>query len=175
MILVTCFMDSFQHHAAFSTGYWCYDRHRSFRLVVCDVCRYQIAQSVLSSLKVIYYSAQLFRRSVLYLIAILQKYVHVFQCGIIIAVFTTTSLTTNAETFLRYLYSDDDAHEIIAFFNDGTFAFCQNCGSDTKDTFHRLFSTSFIERDSYKITMNNICIAKDIYLPLPQGRQPPDK
>ncbi|MER3697282.1 hypothetical protein J8810_24930, partial [Klebsiella pneumoniae] len=42
--------------------YWCYDRHRSVRLVICfDLAIDQIAQFGLSSLKVIYYSAQLFR------------------------------------------------------------------------------------------------------------------
>ncbi|WP_216084462.1 hypothetical protein, partial [Shigella sonnei] len=40
---------------------WCYDRHCSVRLVICfDLAIDQIAQSGLSSLKVIYYSAQLF-------------------------------------------------------------------------------------------------------------------
>ncbi|WP_216078365.1 hypothetical protein, partial [Shigella sonnei] len=39
----------------------CYDRHCSVRLVICfDLAIDQIAQSGLSSLKVIYYSAQLF-------------------------------------------------------------------------------------------------------------------
>ncbi|HGW3055659.1 TPA: hypothetical protein ACNP97_003973, partial [Klebsiella pneumoniae] len=43
-------------------GYWCYDRHRSVRLVVLvGLAIDQIAQSGLSSLSVIYYSAQLFR------------------------------------------------------------------------------------------------------------------
>ncbi|MER3964564.1 hypothetical protein J8991_27780, partial [Klebsiella pneumoniae] len=42
--------------------YWCYDRHRSVRLVVLvGLAIDQIAQSGLSSLSVIYYSAQLFR------------------------------------------------------------------------------------------------------------------
>ncbi|MGL0842910.1 tyrosine-type recombinase/integrase, partial [Klebsiella pneumoniae] len=41
---------------------WCYDRHRSVRLVVLvGLAIDQIAQSGLSSLSVIYYSAQLFR------------------------------------------------------------------------------------------------------------------
>ncbi|AUJ40467.1 hypothetical protein, partial [Klebsiella pneumoniae] len=41
--------------------YWCYDRHRSVRLVVLvGLAIDQIAQSGLSSLSVIYYSAQLF-------------------------------------------------------------------------------------------------------------------
>ncbi|MBN4170798.1 hypothetical protein JYK11_13070, partial [Shigella dysenteriae] len=41
---------------------WCYDRHCSVRLVICfDLAIDQIAQSGLSSLKMIYYSAQLFR------------------------------------------------------------------------------------------------------------------
>ncbi|MGH2262370.1 hypothetical protein ACRBQE_23715, partial [Klebsiella pneumoniae] len=47
--------------ASFVTRYWCYDRHRSVRLVICfDLAIDQIAQFGLSSLKVIYYSAQLF-------------------------------------------------------------------------------------------------------------------
>ncbi|WP_420172959.1 hypothetical protein, partial [Leclercia adecarboxylata] len=42
-------------------GYWCYDRHRSVRLVVLvGLAIDQIAQSGLSSLSVIYYSAHLF-------------------------------------------------------------------------------------------------------------------
>jgi len=56
-----CFMDCFLHQASFVTGNWCYDRHRSVRLVVCFfLAIVQIAQSGLSSLKVIYNSAQLF-------------------------------------------------------------------------------------------------------------------
>ncbi|OUZ57694.1 hypothetical protein CBL21_20850, partial [Shigella flexneri] len=55
------FMDGFLHQASFVTGNWCYDRHCSVRLVICfDLAIDQIAQSGLSSLKVIYYSAQLF-------------------------------------------------------------------------------------------------------------------
>ncbi|OKO65296.1 hypothetical protein BTN83_08020 [Klebsiella pneumoniae] len=55
-------MNSFLHQASFATGYWCYDRHRSVRLVVLvGLAIDQIAQSGLSSLSVIYYSAQLFR------------------------------------------------------------------------------------------------------------------
>ncbi|OUZ56534.1 hypothetical protein CBL21_23010 [Shigella flexneri] len=55
-------MDGFLHQASFVTGNWCYDRHCSVRLVICfDLAIDQIAQSGLSSLKVIYYSAQLFR------------------------------------------------------------------------------------------------------------------
>uniref|UniRef100_UPI001CD6849D hypothetical protein n=1 Tax=Klebsiella quasipneumoniae TaxID=1463165 RepID=UPI001CD6849D len=47
--------------ASFATGYWCYDRHRSVRLVVLvGLAIDQIAQSGLSSLSVIYYFAQLF-------------------------------------------------------------------------------------------------------------------
>ncbi|MBN4171436.1 hypothetical protein JYK11_16690, partial [Shigella dysenteriae] len=43
---------------------WCYDRHCSVRLVICfDLAIVQIAQSGLSSLKVIYYSAQLFSKA----------------------------------------------------------------------------------------------------------------
>ncbi|QSD89579.1 hypothetical protein JMM80_11850 [Serratia marcescens] len=54
-------MNSFLHQASFATGYWCYDRHRSVRLVVLvGLANDQIAQSGLSSLSVIYYSAQLF-------------------------------------------------------------------------------------------------------------------
>ncbi|WP_052984529.1 hypothetical protein, partial [Shigella sonnei] len=53
--------DGFLHQASFVTGNWCYDRHCSVRLVICfDLAIDQIAQSGLSSLKVIYYSAQLF-------------------------------------------------------------------------------------------------------------------
>ncbi|KEG32941.1 hypothetical protein EQ82_19195 (plasmid) [Klebsiella pneumoniae] len=56
-------MNSFLHQASFATGYWCYDRHRSVRLVVLvGLAIDQIAQSGLSSLSVIYYSAQLFSR-----------------------------------------------------------------------------------------------------------------
>ncbi|MEC5608474.1 hypothetical protein [Serratia nevei] len=56
-------MNSFLHQASFATGYWYYDRHRSVRLVILvGLAIDQIAQSGLSSLSVIYYSAQLFRR-----------------------------------------------------------------------------------------------------------------
>ncbi|QMR47524.1 DUF3313 domain-containing protein [Citrobacter freundii] len=49
------------HQASFATGYWYYDRHRSVRLVILvGLAIDQIAQSGLSSLSVIYYSAQLF-------------------------------------------------------------------------------------------------------------------
>ncbi|MDT9762987.1 hypothetical protein, partial [Klebsiella variicola] len=59
------FMNSFLHQASFATGYWYYDRHRSVRLVVLvGLAIDQIAQSGLSSLSVIYYSAQLFRGSI---------------------------------------------------------------------------------------------------------------
>ncbi len=62
MIFIARFMNSFLHQASFATGYWCYDRHRSVRLVVLvGLAIDQIAQSGLSSLSVIYYSAQLFR------------------------------------------------------------------------------------------------------------------
>jgi len=62
MVLATRFMDSFLHQTSFGTGYGCYDRHRSVRLVVLvGLAIDQIAQSGLSSLNVIYYSAQLFR------------------------------------------------------------------------------------------------------------------
>ncbi|WP_369012224.1 hypothetical protein SM114_00755 [Erwinia pyrifoliae] len=61
MIFIARFMDSFSHQASFFTGNGCYDRHCSVRLVICfDLAIDQIAQSGLSSLKVIYYSAQLF-------------------------------------------------------------------------------------------------------------------
>ncbi len=61
MIFIVRFMDCFLHQASFITGNWCYDRHRSVRLVILvDLAINQIAQSGLSSLKVIYYSAQLF-------------------------------------------------------------------------------------------------------------------
>ncbi|WP_210407801.1 hypothetical protein, partial [Klebsiella pneumoniae] len=44
---------------------WCYDRHRSVRLVVLvGLAIDQIAQSGLSSLSVIYYSAQLFSSTI---------------------------------------------------------------------------------------------------------------
>ncbi|OYO91136.1 hypothetical protein CHR63_26590, partial [Serratia marcescens] len=47
--------------------YWCYDRHRSVRLVVLvGLAIDQIAQSGLSSLSVIYYSAHLFSSFYLY-------------------------------------------------------------------------------------------------------------
>ncbi|CAM6768066.1 hypothetical protein KLPMMM105M1_03645 [Klebsiella pneumoniae] len=63
MIFIARFMNSFLHQASFATGYWCYDRHRSVRLVVLvGLAIDQIAQSGLSSLSVIYYSAQLFSR-----------------------------------------------------------------------------------------------------------------
>ncbi|MEH8314288.1 hypothetical protein RAH24_10495 [Klebsiella pneumoniae] len=62
MIFIARFMNSFLHQASFATGYWCYDRHRSVRLVVLvGLAIDQIAQSGLSSLSVIYYSAQLFK------------------------------------------------------------------------------------------------------------------
>lgn len=61
MVLVARVVDSFLHQASFITGYWCYDWHRSARLVVCFFLAIdQIAQSELSSLKVIYYFEQLF-------------------------------------------------------------------------------------------------------------------
>ncbi|HAJ1306763.1 TPA: hypothetical protein HMG19_05965 [Escherichia coli] len=51
-------MDGFLRQASFVTGNWCYDRHRSVRLVILvGLAIDQIAQSGLSSLKVIYYSA----------------------------------------------------------------------------------------------------------------------
>lgn len=62
MIFITRFMNSFLHQASFATGYWYYDRHRSVRLVILvGLAIDQIAQSGLSSLSVIYYSAHLFR------------------------------------------------------------------------------------------------------------------
>ncbi|EPI89889.1 hypothetical protein A676_00658 [Salmonella enterica subsp. enterica serovar Enteritidis str. 2010K-0262] len=39
IIFIVRFMDSFLHQASFVTGNWCYDRHRSVRLVICDVWR----------------------------------------------------------------------------------------------------------------------------------------
>lgn len=64
IIFIVCFMDGFLHQASFVKGNWCYDRHCSVWLVICfDLAIDQIAQSGLSSLKVIYYSAQLFRKS----------------------------------------------------------------------------------------------------------------
>ena len=66
MIFIARFMDSFLHQASFATGYWCYDRHRSVRLVILvGLAIDQIAQSGLSSIKVIYYLAQLFRMMLL--------------------------------------------------------------------------------------------------------------
>ncbi len=63
MIFITRFMNSFLHQASFATGYWYYDRHRSVRLVILvGLAIDQIAQSGLSSLSVIYYSAQLFSK-----------------------------------------------------------------------------------------------------------------
>lgn len=54
-------MDCFLHQASFVTGNRCCDRHRSVRLVIMvGLAIDQVAQSGLSSLKVIYYSAQLF-------------------------------------------------------------------------------------------------------------------
>ncbi|MGL9723261.1 hypothetical protein [Sodalis sp. (in: enterobacteria)] len=32
-------MDRFLHQASFVVGYWCYDRHRSVRLVIWDIWR----------------------------------------------------------------------------------------------------------------------------------------
>ncbi|WP_100247368.1 hypothetical protein, partial [Serratia marcescens] len=47
--------------------YWYYDRHRSVRLVILvGLAIDQIAQSGLSSLSVIYYSAQLFSKGELF-------------------------------------------------------------------------------------------------------------
>ena len=66
MIFITRFMNSFLHQASFATGYWYYDRHRSVRLVILvGLAIDQIAQSGLSSLSVIYYSAQLFSRGII--------------------------------------------------------------------------------------------------------------
>lgn len=71
MIFIARFMNSFLHQASFATGYWCYDRHRSVRLVVLvGLAIDQIAQSGLSSLSVIYYSAQLFSADMNILLAI---------------------------------------------------------------------------------------------------------
>ncbi|MGL9724782.1 hypothetical protein [Sodalis sp. (in: enterobacteria)] len=32
-------MDRFLHQASFVVGYWCYDRHRSVRLMIWDIWR----------------------------------------------------------------------------------------------------------------------------------------
>ncbi|EEW1528379.1 hypothetical protein D9F89_05080 [Escherichia coli] len=72
-------MNSFLHQASFATGYWYYDRHRSVRLVILvGLAIDQIAQSGLSSLSVIYYSAQLFRISLLLLCIFLSKIDFIF-------------------------------------------------------------------------------------------------
>jgi hypothetical protein len=61
MVFITRFMDSFPHQASFVTRHWCYDRHRSVRLVILvGLAIDQIAQFGLSSLTVIYYLEQLF-------------------------------------------------------------------------------------------------------------------
>ncbi|EBK4584206.1 hypothetical protein DMU02_23710, partial [Salmonella enterica] len=50
IIFIVRFMDCFLHQASFVTGNWCYDRHRSVRLVICfDLAIDQIAQSGLSN------------------------------------------------------------------------------------------------------------------------------
>ncbi|CDG87325.1 hypothetical protein XBFFL1_300009 [Xenorhabdus bovienii str. feltiae Florida] len=55
-------MDNFFHLATFISGYGCYDRHNSVRLVICfDSAINQIAKIGLSSLQVIYYFEILFR------------------------------------------------------------------------------------------------------------------
>ncbi|AWR82775.1 hypothetical protein BZL31_01085 [Escherichia coli] len=70
-------MDGFLHQASFVTGNWCYDRHCSVRLVICfDLAIDQIAQSRLSSLKVIYYSAQLFSSAIVLHIQALNPFMH---------------------------------------------------------------------------------------------------
>jgi hypothetical protein len=62
MILVARFVNHFLHQVSFVKGYWCNDRHRSVRMVILvGLAIEQIAQSGLSSLKVICYPAQLFR------------------------------------------------------------------------------------------------------------------
>jgi hypothetical protein len=54
-------MDSFLHQASFVTGNWCYvGIAQSGLVILVGLAIDQIAQSGLSSLKVIYYSAQLF-------------------------------------------------------------------------------------------------------------------
>ncbi|HBA3359239.1 TPA: hypothetical protein ACYSH7_005816 [Klebsiella pneumoniae] len=64
MVYTSYTLNSFLHQASFATGYWYYDRHRSVRLVILvGLAIDQIAQSGLSSLSVIYYSAQLFRKA----------------------------------------------------------------------------------------------------------------
>ncbi|OUZ63708.1 hypothetical protein CBL21_10600, partial [Shigella flexneri] len=80
IIFIVCFMDGFLHQASFVTGNWCYDRHCSVRLVICfDLAIDQIAQSGLSSLKVIYYSAQLFSVVICYLYAVFQSQLFCFS------------------------------------------------------------------------------------------------
>lgn len=37
VVFVLCFMDSFLHQASFGSGYWCYDRYCSVRLVIWDI------------------------------------------------------------------------------------------------------------------------------------------
>ena len=52
-------MDGFLHQASFVTGNWCYDRQLLSPVGdLFDLAIDRIAQSGLSSLKVIYYSAQ---------------------------------------------------------------------------------------------------------------------
>ena len=75
MIFITRFMNSFLHQASFATGYWYYDRHRSVRLVILvGLAIDQIAQSGLSSLSVIYYSAQLFSNEKSYVLLLISSY-----------------------------------------------------------------------------------------------------
>ncbi|EOS96762.1 hypothetical protein ETR_01061, partial [Erwinia tracheiphila PSU-1] len=62
IIFIAGFMDGFLHQASFTAGQWCDDLHRSVRLVICfGLAIAQIAQSGLSSFKVIDYPALLFR------------------------------------------------------------------------------------------------------------------
>ena len=39
MIFIRCLLDGFLHYTSFATRDWSCDRHRSVRLVVCDVWR----------------------------------------------------------------------------------------------------------------------------------------
>ncbi|MCR4235911.1 hypothetical protein NUU44_21090, partial [Escherichia coli] len=60
---------------------WYYDRHRSVRLVILvGLAIDQIAQSGLSSLSVIYYSAQLFSTGLIYNVGV--DFLRVDNCGV---------------------------------------------------------------------------------------------
>ncbi|RLM28527.1 hypothetical protein BHG07_17200, partial [Brenneria salicis ATCC 15712 = DSM 30166] len=52
VVFIRSFLDNFLHLASFISGYECYDRHNSVRLVICfDLAIDQIAQTGLSSLQ----------------------------------------------------------------------------------------------------------------------------